>query len=163
MNGIIIFRTLFIALLTTQLILMILYLASAIAAATILEFLIAIDLIFPISILLITIYYQCKFSGIPQARYSESKTKALTTSIVVWSILRIFQCWSGFNTSRQFLGITLMLSGYSYEAYLFIPFILLIQFLVIEIIPFVFVLDLTFLDKVSDMTSQQLIERLYEP
>jgi len=59
--------------------------------------------------------------------------------------------------------MSLLLSGYSYDAYLFIPFILMIQFIVIEIVPFVFVLDYSFLDKVMDKTSQHLTERLYEP
>jgi len=46
--------------------------------------------------------------------------------------------------------MSLLLSGYSYDAYLFVPFVLMIQFLVIEIIPFMCVLDLGFLDKMSE-------------
>ena len=44
--------------------------------------------------------------------------------------------------------MTLLLSGYSYESYLFVPFAIIIQFLLIEIIPFFYVLDLSFLNKI---------------
>ena len=46
--------------------------------------------------------------------------------------------------------MNLLLSGYSYDAYLFVPFVLIFQFLFIEIIPFMFVLDLGFLDKMTE-------------
>ena len=163
-NGTLVFRFIVYAMLVVQIVLITLYLAGVINALTILVELTTIELVFPICVVMLLMYYQCKFSGVPQSRYSETKTKALTTCVIIWSVLRTFQCWNGLYASRQFLGMSLLLSGYSYDAYLFVPFVLMIQFLVIEIIPFMCVLDLGFLDKMSEKNfPQQLTERLFEP
>lgn len=78
-------------------------------------------------------------------------------------MLRIFQSWSQLYASRQFLGMTLLLEGYSYDASLFVPFALIIQFLLVEIIPFLHVLDYNFLTKVSEkQPPASLTERLFE-
>ena len=37
--------------------------------------------------------------------------------------------------------MTLLLSGYHYDKYLFVPMALILQFLFLEIIPFMYVLD----------------------
>ena len=142
---------------------MTLYLAGAIAAKTILIELQSIELMFPISVIVLILYYQCKFSGVPQQRYSEQKTRTLTTSVVIWSVMRIFQCWNGLYASRQFLGMTLLLEGYSYESYIFVPFALILQFLFIEILPFLYALDQTFILKMGEkQPSAALTERLFE-
>ena len=73
---------------------MTLYMADAITAKTILVQIAIIELIVPLGVIFLTLYYQCKFSGLPQTRYSETKTRALTTSVVIWSVLRVLQCWS---------------------------------------------------------------------
>ena len=69
-------------------------------AMTILVELTTIELVFPLVAIVLILYYQCKFSGVPQLRYSEQKTRALTASVVIWSVLRIFQCWNGLYASR---------------------------------------------------------------
>ena len=90
MNGTIVYRSICLLMLLIQVVLVTLYLAGVITANTILIELTTIDLIIPVCVVVIIMYYSCKFSGVPQARYSESKTKALTISVVIWSILRIF-------------------------------------------------------------------------
>ena len=77
-------------LLILQILLVTLYLAGAITATTIVIELQSIELMLPIIVIVLILYYQCKFSGVPQQRYSESKTRTLTTAVVVWSVLRIF-------------------------------------------------------------------------
>ena len=93
----------------------------------------------------------------------EKRTCILTTCLVIWSVLRIFQCWNGFYASRQFLGMTLLLSGFTYESYLFVPIALIIQFLFIEILPFLYVLDYSFVSQVQEVApSPTLTEPLFE-
>ena len=99
----------------------------------------------------------------PQERHSEGKTRSLTTCVIAWSVLRIFQCWNAMYSSRQFLGMSLLISGYTFEAHMFVPFALIMQFLFIEIVPFLFVLDQNFLDKVNEKaTVNPLTEPLFE-
>jgi len=87
----------------------------------------------------------------------------LSISVVIWSLLRIFQCWNGLYASRQFLGMSLLLSGYSYEGHLFVPFVLLLQFLLLEVIPFLYILDQNFIDKMTEKPSMaSLTEPLFE-
>ena len=141
------FRTIVVTLVILQIVLVTLYMAGAVDAMIILIELASIELIAPICAVFLILFYQCKYSGVPQARYTEGRTRALTTCVIFWSILRIFQCWNGLYASRQFLGMTLLLSDLGYESYLFVPLALLLQFLVLEIFPFVFVLDQNFLNK----------------
>ena len=59
--------------------------------------------------------------------------------------------------------MTLLLEGYSYESYLFVPFALILQFLFIEIMPFLYSLDQNFLTKMGEkLPSASLTERLFE-
>lgn len=67
-----------------------LYMAQAIDAQVLLVELVTLELIAPICVIFGIMYYQCKYSGVPQARFTEPKTRTLTTLVVIWSILRIF-------------------------------------------------------------------------
>ena len=59
--------------------------------------------------------------------------------------------------------MTLLLSGYSYESYLFVPMALLIQFLFLEILPFLYCLDQNWLNKVTEKPlNSNLTEPLFE-
>ena len=109
-----------------QIVLFTIYMAGAMDALTILVEMSTIELVLPICVVVLILYYQCKFSGVPHSRYSETKTRALTATVVTWSVLRIFQCWNGLYASRQFLGMTLLLSGFSYEKDLFVPLALIL-------------------------------------
>ena len=100
MGGSIIFRSIVYLLLILQVVLSTLYLAGAIDATAIVAELASVELVFPICTLFLILYYQCKFSGIPQARYSEGKTRTVTTCVVIWSFMRIFQGWNGLYQSR---------------------------------------------------------------
>ena len=51
--------------------------------------------------------------------------------------------------SRQFLGMTMLLSGYRYDNYLYIPLSLIFKFMFLEILPFFYMLDLSFLNRVQ--------------
>ena len=149
-SGRMIFCCLTTLMLILQTLLFSLYLADAIDATTILVQLQTIEMMFPIVVLLFIVYYQCKFTGRPQFKYAKPRAKALTRIVVVFSILRLFQYWSGLFASRQLLGMTLLLQGLSYESYLFIPLMIIIQFLFIEVIPFLYVLDQEWLDKMGN-------------
>ena len=92
-EGRIVFLSIVALLLIIQVILVTLYMADTITATTILLELQSIELMFPIVVIVLILYYQCKFSGVPQQRYSESKTRTLTTAVVIWTVLRIFQSW----------------------------------------------------------------------
>lgn len=162
-NGQVIFISIVTVLLLVQAILVTLVLAEAISAMTILFELQCVELMLPIFVIVLICYYQCKFSGVPQQRYSETKTRTLTTTVIIWSVLRIFQSWNQLYASRQFLGMTLLLEGYSYESYLFVPFALILQFLFIEVMPFLHSLDHGFLSKMGEkQPSSSLTERLFE-
>ena len=59
--------------------------------------------------------------------------------------------------------MTLLLEGYSYDSYLFVPLALILQFLFIEIIPFLYSLDPNFINKMGEkQPSATLTERLFE-
>ena len=70
-NGRIMFLSVVSILMIVQVILVTLYLAGAITAKFILIELQSIELMFPIIVIVLILYYQCKFSGVPQQRYSE--------------------------------------------------------------------------------------------
>ena len=65
-EGRIVFLSIVSLLLIVQIILVTLYLADAITATTILRELQSIELMFPIVVIVLILYYQCKFSGVPQ-------------------------------------------------------------------------------------------------
>jgi len=119
-------------------------------------------MVLPISVVVLILYYQCKFSGVPQSRYSVPKTRTLTATVLIWSVMRVLQCWNGLYASRQFLGMTLLLSGYSFEKDLFIPIALILQYLLLEIMPFIYVLDQQFLQKIAEKPMSTLTEPLFE-
>ena len=59
--------------------------------------------------------------------------------------------------------MTLLLEGYSYDSYLFVPFALILQFLFIEVMPFMYSLDQNFMNKMGEkQPSPALTERLFE-
>lgn len=59
--------------------------------------------------------------------------------------------------------MTLLLEGYHYDSYLFVPFALILQFLFIEVIPFLYSLDQNFISKMGEkQPSPALTERLFE-
>ena len=137
--------------------------ARAIDPAVILHELIGLEFVLPIIVIMLILYYQCKFSGVPQSRYVVPRIRTLTICLVIWSALRILQSWNGLYASRQFLGMALLLSGFSYESYLFVPFVLILQMLFLEIFPYMVVLDQNFISKMTDKTPQStLTEPLFE-
>ena len=59
--------------------------------------------------------------------------------------------------------MTLLLSGFSFESYLFVPFSLILQFLLLEVFPFFACLDQSFINKVTEKNPQaSLTEPLFE-
>lgn len=59
--------------------------------------------------------------------------------------------------------MTMLLSDYSYERYLFVPLALILQFLLVEVLPFLYVLDHGFVSKMTEKPiSSPLIEPLFE-
>ena len=57
----------------------------------------------------------------------------------------------------------MLLSDYSYERYLFVPLALILQFLLVEVLPFLYVLDHGFVSKMTEKPiSSPLIEPLFE-
>lgn len=56
----------------------------------------------------------------------------------------------------------MLLSGLSYESYLFVPMALILQFLFLEVMPFIYVLDQNFLNKMVDKPASSLTEPLFE-
>ena len=64
-NGTLVFRCIFTILLVTHIILITLYLAQVIAAQILLIEMIALEIIMPVCVVVIIMYYQCKFSGLP--------------------------------------------------------------------------------------------------
>ena len=64
-DGSLVFRSLVILLLILQIVLMTLYMAGAIAGKSILVEIAVIELIMPLGVIFLTLYDQCKFSGLP--------------------------------------------------------------------------------------------------
>ena len=120
------FRVIVVFLVVLQIVLVTLYMAGVTSPQIILHELTILEFVIPIAVIFLILYYQCKYSGVPQARYTESKTRTLTACLFAWTVLRVCQSWNGLYASRQFLGMSLLLSGYSYESYLFVPFILIL-------------------------------------
>ena len=70
--------------------------------------------------------------------------------MVAWSLTRVLQSWSGIYASRQLLGVTLLLQGAAMEAPLFIPMGIILLYLLVEILPMLFVLDHRFVASVTE-------------
>ena len=157
------FRFIVVILVITQVTLITLTMAGLVDPVVILNELMVIEFLLPIIVIMLILYYQCKFSGVPQSRYTESKTRTLSICLIVWSVMRILQSWNCLYASRQFLGMTLLLSGYSYESYLFVPFILILQMMFLEIMPYLYVLDQNFISKMTDKATRDssLVEPLF--
>jgi len=84
-----------------------LYLSGVFQATVILREFLIINLLSPVVVTVIILYYECKLSGTPQSRFSQQKVRLLTIAVVIWSMARVIQCWSSLYDSRRFLAIVL--------------------------------------------------------
>ena len=94
------FRVLVVTLVVLQIVLVTLYMAGVTSPEVILHEMTLLEFAIPIIVIFLILYYQCKYSGVPQARYSESKTRSLTVCLFVWSVLRIIQSWNCLYSPR---------------------------------------------------------------
>lgn len=108
------------------------------------------------------IHFALKFSGSPlRAAVYSQKLKVLQIAVLVWSIARILRAIGGIFEGNMFNGMILGLSGT--ENTFFIPMMLIAVFLIVEIFPFLFVLDSYFMEIFTlKAFPDTLIEPLYE-
>ena len=66
--------------------------------------------------------------------------RVLQIAVIVWSIARILRAVGGIYESKLFYGMILGLESQAHNTYL-VPMMLIVVFLLIEIAPFLFVLD----------------------
>lgn len=105
-----------------------------------------------------------KFSGSPlRAAVYSQKLKLLKIAVIVWSIARILRAVGGMYESKLFYGMILGLGDKGHNTFI-IPMMLIIVFLVIEIAPFMFVLDWHFMEifVLKAPFPDSLTEPLYE-
>ncbi|CDW81984.1 protein kinase [Stylonychia lemnae] len=134
------------SLLITQLIFIILYINSQMDASAFTKELIILNFTTPILILVIMLAIAFKFSGSPiRAAVYTQKLKLLQIAMLIWSITRVIRGTCGIFESRLFYGMILGLKNQDYNTY-FIPMMIIVLFLVIEIGPFMFVLDWHFME-----------------
>ena len=133
-------------LLITQVTLILLYLNSSIQAKSLVIELIVLNFLAPSVVLIITISMAFKFSGNPvRSPIYSQKLKLLQIAVLVWSIARILRATGGLFESKLFYGMILGLSNQGYNTF-YIPMMLILIFLIIEIGPFLFVLDWHFME-----------------
>jgi hypothetical protein len=108
--------------------------------------LILINMILPLVILMLMFSIALKFSGSPiRSQVFSEKLKLLQIAVIVWSLARMLRAAGGWFENKLFYGMILGLSDKEYDTF-FIPMILIVFFLVIEIGPFMFVLDWHFME-----------------
>ena len=66
-----------------------LYLKEIIPAQVIAIEITTIELLSPVLVVVLILYYQCKLSGSPLLRSSHSQTRTLTCAVVLWSFTRV--------------------------------------------------------------------------
>lgn len=82
--------------------------------------------------------------------------------MVVWSIARVMRAVGGMYESNLFYGMLLGLSSQNENTF-FIPMMVIVVFLIIEIFPFMFVLDWHFMEIfIMKAFPSSLSEPLYE-
>ena len=87
-----------------------------------------------------------RFSGSPlRAAIYSQKLKLLQIALLIWSLSRVLRAVGGIYESTLFYGMLLGLEDQNHNTYL-IPMMLIVMFLLIEIAPFMFVLDPSFMD-----------------
>jgi hypothetical protein len=116
----------------------------------------------PFTVFFLMLLVAVKFSGSPlrSAIYSQ-KLKILQLAVLVWSFARILRAVGGLYESKLFYGMILGLKDMDYNTY-FIPMMLIVFFLVIEIAPFLFVLDWYFMEiLILEAFPESMTELLY--
>lgn len=123
-----------------------LYLTSHMAAQAFTKELIVLNIIIPFIAALMMLTIAFKFSGSPlRAAIYSQKLKSLQFASFIWSTSRIARAMGGLYESRLFYGMILGLKNEDYNTY-FIPMLLIVVFLLIEVFPFLFVLDWSFME-----------------
>jgi len=123
-----------------------LYLRSKVGASAFVIELIILNLATPFMISLIMFSVVIKFSGSPvKSSVYQQKLKLLKIAVLIWSLARVLRGVGGIFESKLFYGIMMGLSDEKYSNF-FIPMMLIVIFLVIEIAPFLFVLDWHFME-----------------
>jgi len=133
-------------LLLTQLLLIYLYMNASLPAAAFTKELTILNIIAPLIVFLVMMSIAFKFSGSPlrSAVYSQ-KLKYLQWAIGVWSIARFIRGIGGMYESSLFNEMLLGLESSVNNSY-FIPMLIIVVFLLIEILPIMFVLDWNFME-----------------
>lgn len=123
-----------------------LYLTSHMLAQSFTKELLVLNIIFPSIAALMMLTIAFKFSGSPlRAAVYSQKLRSLQFATLLWSMSRIARAMGGFYESRLFYGMILGLKNEDYNTH-FIPMLLIVVFLLIEILPFMYVLDWSFME-----------------
>lgn len=125
--------------------------------------LIIINFATPAIVFIIMFVYALQFSGSPlRSEIYSQKLKVLHIAVFIWSLARILRALCGMYESKLFYGMILGLSDKAHNNF-FVPMTLIIVFLVIEIGPFLLVLDWGFMENfVLEPVNPSLTEPLYE-
>jgi len=130
----------------SQAILIVLYLQELFEAKVITIQLIVFNFAAPFFVAIIMLQVANKFSGSPlRAAVYSQKLRNLQIALLVWSLARIVRAVGGIYESTLFYGMVLGLEDRNHNTYL-IPMMLIVMFLLIEIAPFLFVLDPSFME-----------------
>ncbi len=123
-----------------------LYMNSQLLASVFTKELIVLNFVIPVAVFFIMLYIAFKFSGSPlRAAVYSQKLKLLQIATFIFSLSRILRAIGGLFESKLFYGMILGLSNQDYNTFS-IPMMLIIIFLVMEIGPFMFVLDWHFME-----------------
>jgi hypothetical protein len=130
----------------TQAVLIILYVNSVLEASIFTIELITLNFSVPFITIVILISVAAKFSGSPlRSNIFVQKLKLLQIAVFVWAFCRALRAVAGIFESKLFYGMILGLSDREHNTF-FVPMMLIVVFLVVEIAPFLFVLDWHFME-----------------
>lgn len=130
----------------SQTVLIVLYLQELFEATVITIQLIVFNFAAPFFVAVIMLQVANKFSGSPlRAAVYSQKLRLLQIALLIWSLARILRAVGGIYESTLFYGMVIGLEDRNHSTYL-VPMMLIVMFLLIEIAPFLFVLDPSFME-----------------
>lgn len=151
-----------IALLGTFFVMYILYLINLMPAIAILITQNTINMIAPVLVIALMLWFQCKFSGLPNTKFGAEKVKYMTLAVLIWSIARVLSSVNGMFLSRQALEIVRCWQNSNLDDNNFLSMETIAIYLLAEIIPIMIISDSNFLLVLCSLNDKNLTEPFFQ-
>lgn len=113
-------------------------------------------------VIVLMLWFQCKFSGLPNTKFGAEKVKYLTVAVLIWSIARVLSSVNGMYLSRQVLEIVRCWQHPNLDDNNFLSMQTIVIYLMVEIIPIMIITDTNFLSVLRISNDLKLTEPFFE-